>query len=94
LAVCLVPGIRNRKLIPMIRERIVLFWNNKKNSITSKKPPVSTNGPRTMGTTTTTRSTVYEVTKPRPSSNATNNILFSTSTYNSGASGDLFKKSQ
>jgi hypothetical protein len=29
LAVCLIPGVRNRELIEVIRQYVVNFWNSK-----------------------------------------------------------------
>jgi len=33
LTICLTPGIRNRQLIPFIRQYLIDFWNNKKSNL-------------------------------------------------------------
>ena len=59
LSVCLTPGVRNRQLIPLIRQHIIDFWNNKKSTATS-----TPNGSIRNSTPTTTilRSSVNQPT--------------------------------
>ncbi|CAF0866185.1 unnamed protein product [Rotaria sp. Silwood1] len=72
LITCLIPGIRNRQLIPLIRQQITDFWNNKKSI-----PNVS------VLNSTPTKSSVKASTVIRSSSNQPTYTLYSTTSYGS-----------
>jgi hypothetical protein len=73
LTVCLTPGIRNRQLIPLVRQYIIDFWNNKKSAATVS-----------VSSSTPTYSPVKTTAVVRPSSNpSTHHTLYSTTSYGS-----------
>ncbi|CAF1280931.1 unnamed protein product [Rotaria magnacalcarata] len=74
LLICLIPGIRNRQLIPFIRQQIVDFWNNKK-STTSPIQNVS------ILNITPSISSVKASTVVRSSSNQPTYTLYSTTSH-------------
>jgi len=74
LTICLIPGIRNRQLLPFIRQQIIDFWNNKKPT-TSSTPNVS------ISSSTPTISSVRTSAIIRPSSNQPTHTLYSTTSY-------------
>lgn len=74
LTICLIPGIRNRQLIPLIRQQIIDFWNSKK-SQTSSTPNVSVTSSTPQFSSVKTSAVV------RPPSNQATHTLYSTSSY-------------
>ncbi len=71
LTICLVPGIRNRQLIPLVRQQIIDFWNNKKAGT-----------PNTSIANSTPKIPSYKTTAViRPASNTPTHTLYSTSSY-------------
>ncbi|CAF1367895.1 unnamed protein product [Adineta steineri] len=80
LTICLVPGIRNRQLIPFIRQYIIEFWNNKK-SITSSSSSSSSSTNVSVSSSTPTISSVRTSAIVRPSSTQQTHTLYSTTSY-------------
>ncbi len=76
LTICLIPGIRNRQLIPLIRQQLIDFWNNKKGNVSST-PNVS------VSSSTPNTSSIKTSAIVRPSSNQSTHTLYSTSSYGS-----------
>lgn len=76
LTICLIPGIRNRQLIPWIRQYIADFWNNKKADLSST---------RTASTlpSTPTISSMKATAVIRPGSSQGTHSLYSTTSYGS-----------
>lgn len=76
LTICLIPGIRNRQLVPYIRQQIIDFWNNKKsNSSTTTNVSISNSTPKISSVKT---SAVI-----RPASSTPTHTLYSTTAYGS-----------
>jgi len=77
LTICLTPGIRNRQLIPLVRQQLIDFWNNKK----SNTPPSTSN--TSVSSSTPKMSSIKTSTVVRPTSNQSTHTLYSTSSYGS-----------
>ena len=76
LTICLVPGIRNRQLIPFVRQQLIDFWNNKKGNSTKTNVSISSSTPKV--------SSVKASAVVRPtSSTTTTHTLYSTTAYGS-----------
>jgi hypothetical protein len=74
LTICLIPGIRNRQLIPLIRQQIIDFWNNKKaGSSSTSNVSISSSTPKL--------SSIKTSAVVRPASNTPTHALYSTSSY-------------
>jgi len=76
LVVCLIPGIRNRQLIPLIRQQLIDFWNNKKSN-------TSSTGNVSISSSTPKMPAVKTSAVVRPSSNQNTHTLYSTASYGS-----------
>jgi len=70
LTICLTPGIRNRQLIPYVRQQIIDFWNNKTSNLSSANVPT----PKISSIKTSS------VVRP-PLNTSTTHTLYSTSSY-------------
>lgn len=73
LTVCLVPGIRNRQLIPYVRQQMIDFWNNKKGNAS----------PSSNVSMSSKFSSVKSSAVIRPTSNTPTHTLYSTTAYGS-----------
>ncbi|CAF1338266.1 unnamed protein product [Adineta ricciae] len=76
LTTCLIPGIRNRQVIPFMRQQIVDFWNNKKSSNSSQAPNVSVSSSNPVSISSIRTTAVV-----RPTSYQPTHTLYSTTSY-------------
>ena len=80
LTICLTPGIRNRQLIPFIRQYLIDFWNNKKSNLNGTSTTKSV-GSSSNSNPTASISSVRTTTIIRPTTNLTTPTLYSTTSY-------------